>query len=114
MTSEEHRQFVEGLLNNDIFSSMHIHEVDKQKDLTMIFLPHAGAFFDHLPIEFLHDIGCLWEFAKEKIVRAHRGSVTKVLYPVFATVRLCSKLDWDLACDAIKALKARTNLVLLS
>jgi hypothetical protein len=92
---------------------MHIHELDKKRgDLGNIFLAQGAGQFMMAPHDILSDVGVLWEFSKEKGEKVHKGSVSKVSYPTFLSVRICSKLDWDLACDVIKALKAETSIVL--
>ncbi len=115
MTMEERAEFVKGLLDNSVFSSMHIHEEDKKRgDLGKIFLPQQRGIFQQASKSFLENIGVLWEFTREKKVQMHKGSKTRVSYPTFGTCRVCSKLDWDLACDAIKCLKADTSIVNIS
>ena len=112
MTIQEHREFVQGLINDTIFTSMHIHQRDKEKgDLGRIFLAQKSDYFNNLPQYFLEDIGTLWEFLKEQSPTSVVGMATNITYPTFKTVRLCSKSDWDLACDAIKAVKAQVNLI---
>lgn len=112
MTMEERNEFIRGLLNDSIFSSMHIHQQDKERgDLYKIFLPLAGDYFTELPSDLLKDVGVIWEFMKEKDFKTIPGAKTGIVYPRFSTARLCSKLDWDLACDAIKAVKARTSII---
>lgn len=112
MSMEERAEFVRGLLDNSVFSSMHIHEADKKRgDLGKVFLPQERGIFQQAPKSFLDNIGVLWEFTKDQRVQMHKGSKTGVSYPTFGTCRVCSKLDWDLACDAIKCLKAETGVV---
>ncbi len=112
MTPQEQAEFINGLVDGSIFSSMHIHEVDKKRgDLTRVFLPHAGDYFKALPNHYLHDIGILWAFMKEQSGKQFRGSVTKVAYPTFTMVRLCSKDDWDVAVDGVKAKKAEAGII---
>lgn len=113
MTPQEHKQFVQGLVNEEIFSSMHIHEADKKKgDLGRVFTVQGAGHFQIAKPEFIENIGVLWEFVKDKSDKTTKGSISGVEYPMFLTTRLCSRADWDLACDAVGALKARSNIVL--
>lgn len=114
MTADERAEFVKGLMDGSIFTSMHIHELDKKKgELGKVFLAQGAGQFMRAPHDVISNIGVLWEFMREKGQNAHKGSASKVLYPTFLSVRVCSTLDWDLACDVIKALKAETNIVRL-
>jgi hypothetical protein len=113
MTPEEHKNFVDGLLKDTIFCSMHIHSADKEKnDLRNIFLSLNSDYLQKMPRSLIEQIGVLWEFMTDKVGTTYRGSVTRIMYPRFNTFRVCTKFDWDLATDAIKAFKARVNLII--
>lgn len=113
MSREEHSEFVKGLLNDSIFTSMHVHETDKKKDdLLKIFLPLETGVIASAPENYRADIGCIWQWHKSlaKQVRSHNGSTTGINYPTFNSFMVCSKLDWDLACDVVKAHKMQDSV----
>jgi hypothetical protein len=112
MTIEEHRVFVEGLLDGKVFTSMHIHEVDKAEgDLPIIFCPLSDGSLLSASPEFMQEIGVVWEFTKDRLSKPKKGSKTDTVYPTFSSMHICSKFDWDLACDVVKAMKNQPSLI---
>jgi hypothetical protein len=112
MTDSEREQFVAGLLDGSIFTSMHIHEIDKKKgDLGRVFMPQGNNVFQLAPKSFLENIAVLWEFMKDKSAVVHKGSVTKVSYPKFLTCRTVSLGDWDLSCESVRLKKGDQGLI---
>lgn len=113
MTEDELRAFVAGLRDDTIFTSMHVHEEDKLRhDLGRVFVPVGVGFFHQAPDSFTENIGVVWEWFDAKAKKAHKGNATGVIYPTFTSARVCHKLDWDIACNSIAAIKAETPLII--
>ncbi len=103
MTVSERETFVEGLMNGWIFTSMHIHEIDKKKDdLGKVFLVQGEGQFMLANATFLSDVGAIWEFHRDReVTKFHKGSVSAAMYPVFQTARVVSNEDWRWACRVV-------------
>jgi hypothetical protein len=104
LSKEELAEFITGCCDNTIFTSMHVHKIDKDRgDLDKIFLAIGQGIISRMPDTFRDEIGVAWQWVKEKTDRTYKGSVSGTEYPVFRTMRVIHKDDWDEACDGIKA-----------
>lgn len=89
---DELRKFVVDVLAGRVFTSAQVRD---QSLISMIFMPLAlGALHEYVP-ESLLIIGVLWEYLEQALPRGING------YPMFTSVRMMHRLDWDRARKAL-------------
>ena len=105
-TEEELREFIVGFLSNRYFTTAHLRE--SQTDLLgMIFLPIAmGALAQYNP-DSLRDIGLFYEENAKALPRSING------YPIFMSVRMLHRLDWERARKVIVAEEERMKALVI-
>src|SRR5262245_21075251 len=94
MSADERRVFVLGLVDGTIWTNF-----DYEESLVPIaFMPIAMGAFKDVPKDDLDQVGCLWA----DTTKDHpfpRGINGK---PIFATVRVMHKDDWQVCCEAAR------------
>lgn len=97
MTDDQLREFVLGLCDGKLFTSEH---VKNERDIPMIFMPLALGAIGDWSKEELAEIGVVWEWLKEAGPLGVNGN------PLFFSMRLMHKDDWE---RAVKAWEAETE-----
>jgi len=96
------RTFVLDVLGGRVFTSGQVRD---NSLLPMIFMPVAlGGFAEYNP-DSLKEIGILYEFLDQALPRGING------YPIFASVRIMHRLDWERARKAILAEQERQRSI---
>jgi hypothetical protein len=94
MTKEGLREFVMGLCDGRIFSSMQIPMVDWESSLHLVFMPLAFGVTKDMSEEDISQIGGVWEWLSEAGPRSING------YPSFFSCRFLHKDDLEIARKA--------------
>ncbi len=106
MKDEALVQFVRDFCDGKIFTSADVRSNDIRL-LNTIFMPIAFGAFGERSQEFYEKIGLLWEHLSEA------GPLSINRYPMFFSVRIMHKEDWERARGAInKELERRKNITL--
>ena len=125
MTDEALKEFVKGVLRNEIFTSEHIRRrtayvcpkcearrvwadapcpecgeavvetTEPDIDLGLVFLPLAMGGLAEWPKDQIKLIGCLWAYNRTAFPRSING------YPMFPEMRVMHRDDWARASKAI-------------
>lgn len=97
VTDEQLREFVLAYADGRIFTSAHIPKSQETSLFPLIFMPVALGAFSNIRKNDLKHIGVLWEFIDKALPRGING------YPMFASLRVLNRTDWDRARKAIAA-----------
>lgn len=97
-TDDELREFVNGVLSGEIFTSA---QVSDQSLLPLVFMPLALGCYSDVPEEQLKEIGVLYAPMKAAAPRCING------LPMLFEVRAMSRSDWNRALAALRAEEKR-------
>lgn len=107
MSREELAAFVLGVCDGKIFTLHHIRESERKSMAGMVFMPiFFGAFSGLWPGE-LEQVGTVWEYLHEA------GPLSINGYPIFMSLRVICKDDWERAIKAIDKEEARRKTSVL-
>ena len=96
MSDDDLRRFVDDFTSDRIFSDRHFAPGTPPNIVTMVFMPLAlGALSNYAP-ESLSVIGLFWEYTSAALPRGING------YPMFGSVRMMHREDFDRAKVAIQ------------
>ncbi len=94
LPEEDVRKFVLDFLAGQIFTSAQVRGGDPTI-LGMVFMPVFFGTFSAYNPQSLEDIGILWEYMDRAGPRSING------YPIFTSMRVMHRLDWERAKKAI-------------
>lgn len=96
MTQEERQAFVREYLAGAIYTSLDIHPAHLKSMLATVFLPLGLGGLSGWKKEEIERIGGFWAYTKEAFPRAING------YPMFGSVYIVLKDDWQRVWEAIE------------
>lgn len=93
MSDEDLRAFVDGAVSGRLFTSV---QVTNGTLLPLVFLPVSMGVFAGWTKEELENVGVIWEWCDVSMPRTINGM------PIFMSMRLMNKADWQRALTAIQ------------
>jgi hypothetical protein len=97
VTDEQLREFVLAYADGRIFTSADIPKGQEARLYPLIFMPVALGAFSNVRKNDLKHVGVLWEYMNKAGPRGING------YPMFMSLRVLNRTDWDRARKAIAA-----------
>jgi hypothetical protein len=98
LSDDELREFVNDFTSGLIFSNVHFRSAEEEKSLLgSVFMPLVFGALSRYSVEEIQNIGLMYEHINKAGPMAING------YPIFFSMRLMHKDDWDRARIAIQA-----------